>query len=147
LKERSERIEGGSVLERGKRAGGMGKTTIFYLPSLTIQNRGAEDREADRCKGRGAGDLVHSDGREVGQDEEEVEGNSFRSSPWSGTDCGGRSTAAGGLQPRRHGRRWCWRWRAREGGGIARGGAGRGGEPGRAFYRCGKAVRVRIFEL
>jgi hypothetical protein len=29
----------------------MGKTTIFYLPSLTIQNR--VDREADRWRGEG----------------------------------------------------------------------------------------------
>jgi hypothetical protein len=49
--------------------------------------------------GRGAGDRGYGGGREVGKNEEEVEGNSFRSSPWSGTDCGGRSTAAGGLQP------------------------------------------------
>jgi hypothetical protein len=35
-------------------AGGRGKTTIFYLPSLTIQNRGAVDREADRWKEGGA---------------------------------------------------------------------------------------------
>jgi hypothetical protein len=32
----------------------MGKTTIFYLPTLTIQNRGTVDREADRWKGGGA---------------------------------------------------------------------------------------------
>jgi hypothetical protein len=62
--------------------------------------------------GRGSGDPGHGDGREVGQNGEEVEGNSFRSSPLSGTDCGGRSTTAGGLQPRRH--KW-WRLEAREG--------------------------------
>jgi hypothetical protein len=39
LKERKERIEGGRFWRSGKRAGGMGKTTIFFLPSLTIQNR------------------------------------------------------------------------------------------------------------
>jgi hypothetical protein len=40
LKDRSERIEGGFGFGKGERAGGLGKTTIFYLPSLTIQNRG-----------------------------------------------------------------------------------------------------------
>jgi hypothetical protein len=39
---------------------------------------------------------VHGDGREVGKNEEELEGNQFRSLPWLGTDCGGRSTAGGG---------------------------------------------------
>jgi hypothetical protein len=39
---------------------------------------------------------VHGDSREVGQNEEELEGNRFRSLPWLGTDCGGRSTAGGG---------------------------------------------------
>jgi hypothetical protein len=82
-------------LEKWKKGRGYGQNNHLLPPSLTIQNRG--DREADRGRGRGAGDLVHGDGREVGQNEEEVEGNSFRSSPWSGTDCGGRSTAAGGL--------------------------------------------------
>jgi hypothetical protein len=39
----------------------MGKTTIFSLPSLTIQNREELIRSYF-----GAGDLVHGDGREVG---------------------------------------------------------------------------------
>jgi hypothetical protein len=50
LKERKERIEEGSVLEKWKKGRGMGKTTIFFLP-LTIQNRG--DSMADRWKGEG----------------------------------------------------------------------------------------------
>jgi hypothetical protein len=95
LKEKSERIEGVGFGEVEKGQGVMGKTTIFFLPPSRY--RGAEDREADRGRGRGAGDLVHGDGREVGQNEEEVEGNSFRSSPWSGTDCEWRSTAVGCL--------------------------------------------------
>jgi hypothetical protein len=113
------------------------------LPHDTEQR----DREADHGRGRGVGDSGHGGGREVGQNEEEVEGNSFHSSPWSGTDCGGRSTAAGGLQPgtaraalvvamESSGRR-----------GIGRGGAGRGGEPVQPFYRRGEAVRAKIFEL
>jgi hypothetical protein len=43
----------------------MGKTTIFYLPSLTIQN-GETGRPAGGG-GRGAGVPVHGDGREVGK--------------------------------------------------------------------------------
>jgi hypothetical protein len=31
----------------------MGKSTIFFLPSLMIQNRGAEDREVDRWRREG----------------------------------------------------------------------------------------------
>jgi hypothetical protein len=107
-------------LEKWKKGrGGMGKTTIFFLPSLTIQNR---EEQSGRPVEGGACDLVHGDGREVGRNKEEVEGNSFRSSPWSGTDYGGRSTAAGGLQPgtaratlvvamESSGRRGNWSWR------------------------------------
>jgi hypothetical protein len=80
------------------------------------------DRETDRWRGEGAGDPGHGDGREVGQNEEELEGNSFRSSPWSGADYGGRLMAAGGLQPgttraalvvvmESSGRRGNWSWR------------------------------------
>jgi hypothetical protein len=98
----------------------MGKTTIFFLPPSRYRTE--ETVWPAGRGGRGADDLVHSDGREVGQNEEEVEGNSFRSSPWSGTDCGGRSTAAGGLQPgtaraalvvamKSSGRRGNWSWR------------------------------------
>jgi hypothetical protein len=46
LKEREKGKEGGSVLEKWKKGRGMGKTTIFFLPSLTIQN--GTDREVDR---------------------------------------------------------------------------------------------------
>jgi hypothetical protein len=38
-------------LEKWKKGRGMGKTTIFFLPSLRIQNRG--DREAGRWRGEG----------------------------------------------------------------------------------------------
>jgi hypothetical protein len=50
----------------GKRAGGMGKTTIFYLPSLTIQNRGAGGPWPAGGGAVPAGGPVHGDGREVG---------------------------------------------------------------------------------
>jgi hypothetical protein len=96
LKERKERIEGGRFWRSGKRAGGMGKTTIFFLPPSRYRTE--ETVWPAGGGGRGVGDPSHGDDRDVGQNREEVEGNSFRSSPWSGTDCGGRSTAAGGLQ-------------------------------------------------
>jgi hypothetical protein len=109
-------------LEKWKRAGGMGKTTIFFLPPSRYRTQ--EIVWPAGGGGRGADDLVHGDGREVGQNEEEVEGNSFRSSP--------RSTATGGLQPgtaraalvvamESLGRRgnWSWRCRTRWGAGPA----------------------------
>jgi hypothetical protein len=107
-------------LEKWKRAGGYGQNNHLLPPSLTIQNR--ETVWSAGGGGRGAGDPGHGDDRDVGQNEEEVEGNSFHSSPWSGTVCGGRSTAAGGLQPgttraalvvamESSGRRGNWSWR------------------------------------
>jgi hypothetical protein len=97
MKERKERIEGVGFGEVAKGQGVWAKQP----PSSSLPH----DTEAQKTVwpagggGRGAGDPGHGGGREVGQNEEEVEGNSFRSSPWSGTDCGGRLTAAGGLQP------------------------------------------------
>jgi hypothetical protein len=41
------------------------------LPHDTERRR----QEADRGRGRGADDLVRGDGRELGRNEEEVEGN------------------------------------------------------------------------
>jgi hypothetical protein len=82
--------------------------------------------------GRGAGDLVHGDGREVGRNEEEVEGNQFRSLPRAGVLRRGGSTAGSGAA--RGGDRsgtgggdgglgkegnWSWRCGARWGAGPA----------------------------
>jgi hypothetical protein len=100
----------------------MGKTPSSSSPASRYRTEAQRTGRPTGGGGRGVGDLVHGDGREVGQNEEEVEGNSFRSSPWSGTDCGGRSTAAGGLQPGTEraalvvamegsGRRGIWSWR------------------------------------
>jgi hypothetical protein len=133
-------------LAKGEKGRGYGQNN-HLLPPPPSRYRTHETGRPTVEGGRGAGDPGHGGGREVGQNEEEVEGNSFRSSPWSGTNCGGRSTAAGGLQPGTARRHWWWRWRARGGGGIGRGGAGRGWEPVRPFYRRGKAVRAKIFEL
>jgi hypothetical protein len=52
LKERKERIEGESVLEKWKKGRGYGQNNHLLPPSLTIQNRGG--READWWKGGGA---------------------------------------------------------------------------------------------
>jgi hypothetical protein len=46
--------------------------------------------------GRGAGDLVHGDGRELGRNEEEVEGNRFCFLPRAGVLRRGGSTAGSG---------------------------------------------------
>jgi hypothetical protein len=148
--ERKERENrgGSSVWERGKGHGGMGKTTIFYLPSLTIPNRGAVDRRPTGGRGevrrrpmpwgrpgsgakrRGArGQLIPLFTLGWGALERRIDDRRWGCSRW---------------WPRRH---WWWQWRAREGGEIGRGGAGQGGEPVRPFYRRGKVGSARIFEL
>jgi hypothetical protein len=92
-----------------KRRGLWAKLPFFFL-SIQNRNRGGAHR----------GDLPAVDGgrprhggvREWGGQREEVEGDSFLSSPRAGVACRGRSTAAGFLQPRWHGRWWL---EAREG--------------------------------
>jgi hypothetical protein len=120
LKEKSERIEGGRFWRSGK-----GQGVWEKQPSSTSLPHDTEAQKTGRLADggeRGAGDPGHGGGREVEQNEEEVEGNSFCSSPWSGMDYGGRSTTAGGLQPETaraalvvamesSGRRGNWLWR------------------------------------
>jgi hypothetical protein len=107
----------------------MGKTTIFYLPSLTIQNRGAGGPWPTGGGAAPAGGPVHDDDREVGQNEEEFEGNRFHLLPWAGV---------------------LWRGGLMAGGGAARGG-GRGGTGGgdgglgereKWSWRCGVPRRA-----
>jgi hypothetical protein len=107
----------------------MDKTTIFYLPSLTIQNRGAGGPWLVGGGAAPAGGPVHGDGREVGQNEEEFEGNRFRLLPWAGVLWRGGSTAGGGAA---RGGGWAALVVAMEGSGRGRngrGGAGCHGEP------------------
>jgi hypothetical protein len=95
LKERSERIKGGSVLEKWEKGRGVWakQPSSSSLPHDIEQRRqGGRPMEG----GRGAGDLVHGDGREVGQNEEELKGSRFRSLPRAGVLWRGGSTAAGG---------------------------------------------------
>jgi hypothetical protein len=74
-----------------------------------------------------AGGRVHGDGLEVGQNEEELEGNRFRFLPWSGTARGVGSAALGG------GRLW---WSVV----VALGGlGGREARLGRCVARWGRA--------
>jgi hypothetical protein len=79
-----ERIEGGSVLEKGEKGRGYGQNNHLLppLPHNTEQRSGWTGRPAGGG-GRGADDPVHGDGREVGQNEEELKGNRFRSLPWA----------------------------------------------------------------
>jgi hypothetical protein len=71
----------------------MGKVAFFFL-STHSEQRGRAHRGGLTVV---AGGLPgHGGGREVGKRREEVEGNSFRSSPRAGMACGGRSTAAAG---------------------------------------------------
>jgi hypothetical protein len=90
---------------------------------------------------------VHGDGWEVGQNEEELKGNRFRSLPCAGVLWRGGSTAGGGVARgggraalvvtmEGSGRRGNWSWRC-----------GCHGEPRRAFYRRGKVGSGRYFEL
>jgi hypothetical protein len=108
----------------------MDKTSIFFLSTQTEIEKGGSDRAA-------GGPPGHSGSREWGGRREEVEGNSFRSSPRAGTACGERSTAAGGLQAEAA-LMAAVGARGREGSDL--GGAWRGGERRRAIYRRGKAV-------
>jgi hypothetical protein len=111
----------------------MGKTTIFFLPSLTIQNRGAVDREADRWRGRGAGVPMHGDGREV-WGKTKRSSRATDSAPYLGLGCSGEADrrptmgllavvagAALVVAMEGSGRRgnWSWRCRARWGAGPA----------------------------
>jgi hypothetical protein len=66
--------------EKGR--GGIGKRTIFYLPPSRYRTE--EIGRPTGGRGEGADDPSHGDGREVGQNEEELEGNRFRSLPWAG---------------------------------------------------------------
>jgi hypothetical protein len=73
----------------------MDKTSIFFLSTQTETEEGAHRGGLTVVA---SGLLGHGGGREWrGTEREEVEGNSFRSSPQAGMACGGRSTAAGGL--------------------------------------------------
>jgi hypothetical protein len=72
----------------------MGKTTICLLPPSRYRTHGTERPSGGG--GRGAGVPVRGDGREVGRNEEELEGNRFRSLPWAGVLWRGGSTAGSG---------------------------------------------------
>jgi hypothetical protein len=72
----------------------MGKTTIFFLPPSRYRTQ--ETGRPGGGGGRGAGVLVRGDGREVGRNEEELEGNRFCSLPWAGVLWRGGSTAVSG---------------------------------------------------
>jgi hypothetical protein len=79
------------VWKRNKGEGVMDKTSIFFLSTQTETegtHRGGLTVVAGGLPG-------HSGSQEWGEQREEVEGNSFQSSPQARTTCGGRSTAAG----------------------------------------------------
>jgi hypothetical protein len=72
----------------------MGKTTIFFLPPSRYRTHGTG--RPGGGGGRGADVPVHGDGREVGRNEEELEGNRFRYLPWAGVLWRGGLTAGSG---------------------------------------------------
>jgi hypothetical protein len=122
----------------------MGKTTIFFLPP----SRYRTERQGGRpWKGEGA-PATQAMGAVGKWGKTKRRSRATHSAPHLGrgrtVEGDRRRWAVCNLE--RHGRRWWWRWRARGGGEIGRGGAGRGGEPVRPFYRRGKAVQAKIFE-
>jgi hypothetical protein len=76
----------------------MGKTVIFFLSTQTEQRRGLSGAALSMRPAALPGTAVAGSGGGWGARREDLEGNSFRSSPQVGTACGERSTAAGGLQ-------------------------------------------------
>jgi hypothetical protein len=129
-------------VEKGERAGGMGKTPFFFLPSLPIQNRGGRGGLHPAV---GAGSPGVGGGRGKGENGGGTEGISTPCSPWTGIACGGGSTASGG------GPLW-WLVVGVLGGlggrEVRLGGARRGGEPRRPFYRRGEVSSGEdFFEL
>jgi hypothetical protein len=78
-------------LDKWEKGRGFWAKALLLPPSLTTQN--AEAGRPTVEGGRGVGDLVHGDGRELGRNEEEVEGNRFRFLPQAGVLRRGGSTA------------------------------------------------------
>jgi hypothetical protein len=81
-------------LDKWEKGRCFGQKALLLPPSLTTQNAG--DRRPTVEGGRGAGDPVHGNGREVGRNEEEVEGNRFCFLPRAGVLRRGGSTAGSG---------------------------------------------------
>jgi hypothetical protein len=133
-------------LEKWKKGRGYGQNNHLLPPSLTIQRR--RRRGGRPWKGGGA-PATQAMGVAGKWGKTKRRSRASHSAPHLGrgrTVDGDRRWRAV-CNPERHGRHWWWRWRARGGGRIGRGGAGRGGEPVRPFYRRGKAVWAKIFEL
>jgi hypothetical protein len=122
----------------------MGKTTIFFLPSLTIQNREEQYGRPVEGAGAPATQAIRTAGM-LGKTERRlrathsapnlgrgrtVEGDRRRRAVFNREGTGGAGGGDGGLGKE---------------GEIGRGGAGRGGEPVRPFYRRGKVGLARIF--
>jgi hypothetical protein len=85
---------GGLWVEKKIEEGVMGKVPFFFL---SIQNRNRGGAHRGDLPAADGGRPGHGGGREWGKRREEVEGDSFLSSPRARAACGGRSTAADGL--------------------------------------------------
>jgi hypothetical protein len=132
-------------LKKWKKGRGYGQNNHLLPPSLTIQNR-----ETGRPTMEGGGaSATRAMGAAGKWGKTKRRSRATHSTPHlgRGRTVEGDQRRRAVCNPERHGRRWWWRWRARGGGGIGRGGAERGGEPVRPFYRRGKAVRAKIFKL
>jgi hypothetical protein len=146
LKERERGKEGGRFWRSGKRAGGMGKTTIFFLPPSRY--RIEETGRPSPWKGGGAPvTWCTATAGKWGQTKRRSRATHSAPHLGRGRTVEGDRWRRAVCNPERHERHWWWRWGARGGGGIGRGGAGQGGEPVRPFYRREKVGSVKIFEL
>jgi hypothetical protein len=76
-------------------AGGYGQNSHLLPVDTDITEEGPVRGGSIHATGGPSG---HGCGREVGEQREEVEGDSFLSSPQAGAACGGRSMGGGGLQ-------------------------------------------------
>jgi hypothetical protein len=82
---------------KGKRSGGLWLNSHLQPPPFSCFRTGeGAGRAGAGPAGVPAGDPGHGDDQGVGGKEERVEGYLFRCSPWSGTACGGGSTARSG---------------------------------------------------
>jgi hypothetical protein len=119
-------------LGKGKRAGGKGKTPFFFLPSLPIRNRGGPGRPRPVADD-GAPGVGGDWGK--GKTEGESRGSQPRAHLGPGllVEAAPRCRAAAG-----NGGWGSGVWRLGEAGRLGWGGARRGWEPRRAFYRRGE---------
>jgi hypothetical protein len=122
----------------------MGKTTIFYLPSLTIQNR-----EIGRPAVEGGAPATRAMGAAGKWGKTKRRSRATHSAPHLGkgrTMEGDRQRRAV-CNPERHGRRWCGDGELGEEGELVVEVRDEVGSRSGPFIGAGRSVRVEIFEI